>query len=296
MLWALTVLREFSKTKELDSLIKSTFDYYLAYEHIKDNYAYLAIDKNPSIALNAFMIMALLNSDLPQKEILMGRLAKGILSSQLPDGSYRTNFMSKEIKGIDYYPGEAMLALMKLYAATNNPAYLDSVKRAFHYYSEYWRNHKNTAFIPWHTQAYYLLYKETRDKELVEFIFEMNDWLIDNYQLYDSQYMDKIGGFTKSNPGGGGTAVYLEGINDAYSLAVEIKDGLHKNKYGRSVSLGTRFILQSQFNKANSFYLENPKRAIGGIGKTLTNNKQRVDCIQHLIMALFKTYKNKIFE
>ena len=294
-LWALTELREFLKTKELDSLIQSTFNHYLANERTKDGYAYLAIDENPSIAFNAFMIMSLLNSNIAQKAALLDKLAQGILSRQLPDGSYRTNFNSDKITGIDYYPGEAMLSLMKIYKATKNTAYLDSVKKAFPYYRKYWRNKKNSAFIPWHTQAYYLLYQETADPELAEFIFEMNDWLIDHYQIYRSAYLDKIGGFPKKIPGGTVTAVYLEGINDAYALAVEKQDRRHKEKYGRSIAWGTRFILQSQFNEKNSFYLENPKRAIGGIRITLMDNIQRVDSVQHSVMALLKVYKNKIF-
>lgn len=295
-LWALTELRNFLKTKELDGLVKRTFEYYLSHERTKDDYAYLAADKNPSIALNAFMMMALSNSDLPEKKTLLKRLAGGILNLQLPDGSYQTLFMSKEVKGVNYYPGEAMLALMTLYQATKEPLYLDSVKKAFPYYREYWRNNKNTALIPWHTQTYYLLYKETRDPELAEFIFEMSDWLIDNHQIYESQYIDQIGGFPKKNPSGCSTAVYLEGINDAYSLAMDKNDNPHKNKYARSISLGIRFVLQSQINKENSFHLKNSKKAIGGTTKRLTDNSQRIDYIQHTIRAFLKTYENKIFE
>lgn len=295
-LWALTELKMFLNTDSLDGIIKRTFDYYLSHLRRVGGYSYVAVDPDPSIALNGFLIMSVLNTESPDKEMILKRLGAGILDSQLPDGSFRTNFVSKEIKGVDYYPGEAMLSLMKLYMATRNPEYLDCVKKAFYYYSDYWRKNKNTAFIPWHTQADYLLYQETKDAKIAEFIFEMNDWLIDNYQIFDCPYIDKIGAFPKKKPSACSTAVYLEGMNNAYSLAKERGDEFHAEKYARSITLGARFVLQNQFNQDNTFYLKNPKRAIGGIRMMLVDNRQRVDFIQHTVMAFLKTYRNKIFE
>lgn len=116
---------------------------------------------------------------------------------QEDDGSFKTSYTSDEIKGVDYYPGEAVLSLMELYKSTGDERYINSVKKAFPYYRSYWRDNKNTAFIPWHSQTYRLLYEETEDPELAEFMFEINDWLIDNYQIEDSEYIDEIGGFQK---------------------------------------------------------------------------------------------------
>jgi len=295
-LWAMTELKIFLKTDSLDAIIKRTFDFYLAHLRRVGGYSYVAVEPDPSIALNGFLIMSVLNAELPEKEMILRRLSAGILDSQLPDGSFRTNFVSKEIKGVDFYPGEAMLALMKLYAATKKPEYLDCVKKAFNYYSDYWRKKKNTAFIPWHTQADYLLYQQTKDEEVAKFIFEMNDWLVDNYQIYESCYADKIGGFHQKKPSACSTAVYLEGMNSAYSLAKERGDQLHAEKYARSITLGTRFVLQNQFNKDNTFYVKKPNRAIGGIRLMLVDNRLRVDFIQHTVMAFLKIYRNKIFE
>lgn len=295
-LWALTELRAFLKTEALDGLIRQTTDYYVSRERVDGGHSYVAAEKDPQIGLNAFLIMALLNIELPGKEQVLKRLAQGIVFMQQADGSYRTNFISQGISAKDYLPGESMLALMKLYAVTKDRVYLDSVRKAFFYYREYWRGNKNTAFIPWHTQVYYLLYRETKQKEVADFVFEMNDWLIDNYQVFDSPYIDEIGGYPRENPGGCTTAVYLEGINNAYALARERGDVQHEKKYARSIELGTRFLLQAQFNEENSFYLADPKKAIGGIRRTLTDNSQRVDYVQHSVMAMLKTYRNKIFE
>ena len=187
-----------------------------------------------------------------------------------------------------------MLSLMRLYEYTQNTSYLESVQKAFYYYRNYWRENKNNAFIPWHTQTYKILYNITKDTEVADFIFEMNDWMIDAYQIYKSEYPDEIGGFPKYFPTFS-TSVFLEGINDAYNVAIMTDDTSHIEKYEEAIRLGTRFMLQIQFNEENSFYLENKTRSIGGFKTSLTDNIMRIDNTQHSVMALIKTYQNNIF-
>ncbi len=119
-----------------------------------------------------------------------------------------------------------MLALIKLYDYTKDKKYLDSVNKAFYYYRDYWRNNKNTAFVPWHSQTYKLLFKETKDPDVAEFIFEMNDWIIDNYQIQKSKYPDEVGGFPKYYPTFS-TSVYLEAstlINGTFIILAKRRD------------------------------------------------------------------------
>jgi len=129
---------------------------------------------------------------------------------------------------------------------------------------------------------------------VAEFIFEMNDWIIDNYQIQKSKYPDEVGGFPKYYPTFS-TSVYLEGINDAYYVAKMLNDTVHMNKYADSIKIGTRFVLQTQFTKNNTFYLENITKSIGGFKTSLTSNDLRIDNTQHSVMALMKTYENYIF-
>lgn len=295
-IWALTELRLFLDSNLSDELIINSLDNYLKYKKSTGNYAYLLINDKSNLAYNAFIINALVNfPDYPDREILLTDFANGILAMQNDDGSYRTSFTSNDNIGIDYYPGEAMLSLMKLYKSTGDKRYLDSVNSAFPYYRDYWRENKNTAFIPWHTQSYKLLYEETENPELAGFIFEMNDWLIDKYQIRDSEYIDEIGGFPPKNPRCP-TSSYMEGINDAYAIAIAVNDTYHIEKYNNSIRMGTRFILQTQYNENNTFYISNSPKAIGGFRYSLTSNDQRIDYTQHAISALIKTYNINIFK
>jgi AMMECR1 domain-containing protein len=295
-LWSITELKDFLKDSAFNTLIRSTLDYYLDKKMCLEDYCFIKIENESKIAYNAFLILSLLNMpSYPESKNWIYLFANGIISLQNENGSYNTYFRSKKNTGIDYYPGEAMLALMNLYQKTGDKSFLNSVKRAFNYYKEYWRSNKNTAFIPWHTQTYLLLYNEIKNPEIIEFIFEMNDWLIDNYQIKDSIYPDKIGGFPKVKPRYS-TSTYIEGINDAYFLAKIVKDQYHIRKYKEAIRIGIRFILLTQYTKDNSFYVKNSKRSIGGFKRSLTSNRQRIDYTQHALRSIIKTYTNDIFK
>lgn len=278
-LWTLTELRNYTGDKNLDKLINKTFDYYLKYQVQKENYSYLDID-DPKISYNAFLIMALINSSLPDRDQLAKELADAILALQRGDGSYSTSFTKDTNDAIDYYPGEAMLALIKLYESTHDQRYLESVQKAFPYYKKTWQERKNSAMVPWHTQAYYLLYRNTQDPQIPPFIFEMNNWVIDNYQ-------GELGGFPKNDPRNL-TSFMLEGLVDAYALAKSLGDTQHIRSYENSVNLARDFVLRSQYTKADTLMLKHPARAIGGFKASLKDPRIRVDYTQHAVMALIK--------
>lgn len=294
-LWGFTEIKNFLKNRSLDRLIRDTLSYYLKYKSDDNDHAFLMINNEPKLSYNAFMVCALLNlPKYPDAKRLSAQFANGILKAQNEDGSYNTDITHTQAKSINFYPGEAMLALMKIFISTRDAKYLDSVKKAFPYYRDYWRANKKPAFIPWHTQAYLLFYRETHDQKLADFVFEMNDWLVGNWQLLgNAACSDELGCFGESYSVA--VAAYLEGVNDAYRLAVEVNDISRIQRYQRSLELGTRCILQHQFNAENTFYFKNPKKAIGGFRNSLISNSIRNDNAFHSVRALIKAYQNEIF-
>ena len=65
--------------------------------------------------------------------------------------------------------------------------------QSFRYYSQWHRENRNPAFVPWHTQAYYLMWRKTQDPDLSGFIFEMNDWLL-GLQQWGQRYLRRRAG------------------------------------------------------------------------------------------------------
>ena len=295
-IWSASEVMKETNDKRAAALIKATLDYYLKNYRVKGRKGfYVKTDKRAPIANNAFLIMALINSpEYRGREKLMRGLADELLAQQRNDGKFITDFETGGEGGIDFYPGETILALMKLYEETGEAVYFEAAKRAFPYYRDYWRGNKNTAFVPWHTQVHLLMYKAEKNPEWAEFAFEMNSWLIDNDQLFEPAYPDLKGGF-KRNPGNS-TSSYAEGVCDAYALADLAGNDERAAKFLESCRLALKFVMQTQYTPDNVFYLKDGNRALGGFRKSLVDNSQRCDYTQHAILALMKAYRHGVFE
>ena len=115
-----------------------------------------------NIAHSALLVMASANayrlsicSDSDTKGVI-GGLLQGILSRQRPDGAFRVEFTSNGqkdcddiYKGIDFYPGEAMLAMMDVYDLSEEygdlvdeavrESIVSSMERAYMFYCDYYQ-------------------------------------------------------------------------------------------------------------------------------------------------------------
>ncbi len=296
-IWAVATLRNYFNDKSLNDLIYTTLDHYLQYKKCEKDHCYLDIDGKTKLGYSAFVILALLEAkEYPNSEEIREEFARGVLYQQQEDGSYRTYFNSDKMSGEAFYPGEAMLAIMKLYKETGDKKYLQSVGNAVPYYMDYWNKSKSIlSFIPWHSQAQSLYYEETKDRQVAEFIFKINDYLIDKFQVRESPYKDEIGGFPPLKPCFL-TQTDAEGTIDAYRVAKLYGDKQREIKYKESLINSFRFIFLSQHIPENSFYLKHPNRAIGGFRQSLTTNTQRLDFTQHAVLAMLKALENGVLE
>jgi len=257
------------------------------------DFAYLDVDGKRKLGYNGLFMMALLGLDpSPGRDDLLKNLAAGILHQQKEDGSYNTYFYSDRNTGQDFYPGEANLALIALFEDAGDQKYRDAVALSFPYYRDYWRDNHSWAFIPWHTQAFVKLYRADPRDEYRDFVFEMNDMLIEGQQTQkDHEDENEIGGF--GDDPGISTSSYIEGINDAYALAKEVGDEQRIKKYGTVIQLATNFLMSLQYTEDQKFGLRSlPPHILGGVRQSLGSDRLRVDNNQHMAAALIKVYEN----
>ncbi|TVR42138.1 MAG: hypothetical protein EA402_12190 [Planctomycetota bacterium] len=169
----------------------------------------------------------------------------------------------------------------------------------------YYRNwhleaaNRNPAFIPWHTQAHYMVWQQRRDPALARFIFLTNDWLLrEMHSPGAASSPDMAGRFYK--PGGAygpphasSTGVYLEGLIDAFCLARELGDTQREAAYRLAIRRGLRSVLQLTFGFGQPlWYIRQPQRAFGGVRETVYHNEIRVDNVQHNLMAIMKILRH----
>ncbi len=202
-------------------------------------------------------------------------------------------------KNHNFYPGETLLAWSFLYAQNEDPRLLERSMKSFAHYKDWHKKNRSPAFVPWHTQAYYQLYLKTKNPDLADWMFEMNDWLVDVMQAKSRvAYDDTLGRFyAPSNrrygsPHASSTGVYLEGLIDAFTLARSIGDKKHEEKYRKAIILGLRSGMQLQFqDEIDMFYASHHERLKGGMRTTVYDNEIRVDNVQHILMGVQKILK-----
>jgi hypothetical protein len=217
-----------------------------------------------------------------------------------PTGRFKTFYKpADQDVAHNFYPGEAMLAWSYRLEKKIDQKLLDKFMASYRHYREWHLEHRNPAFIPWHTQAYFKVFQQTKDKELVDWIFEMNDWLIAEMQQWDEVMTpDAMGRFYNPNknygpPHASSTGVYMEGIIDAFCLAREFGDDERRERYRVSLIRGLRSCMQlTYWNDEDMFLVKDKDATRGGVRTTIYNNRIRVDNVQHNLLAILKILQN----
>jgi len=189
-----------------------------------------------------------------------------------PEGTYSSTFVS------EYYPGEAILALLRLYAmdpsATNNPdKYLDAAQKGADWLITV-RDKKKTidsiAHDHWLLYGLNELYRLRPNQIYLDHAWKIVDAI--------EKLQGETGGFydpPRSTP----TATRSEALVSAYRLAVYSKTNSRLDEILKILDRAIAFELRTQLTDKNS-------RAFGGFGESLKNQTVRIDYVQHNISAL----------
>ncbi|MDD8023849.1 MAG: hypothetical protein PHX82_12145 [Paracoccaceae bacterium] len=224
-------------------------------------------------------------------------LCRGIAHLWQPDGAFRTFLVPPDRNdNQNFYPGEALLFWAALHRQTKDPELADKCLKSFAYYSAWHRDAPNPAFVPWHVQAYVMLHEDLGLPALAEFVFERCDWLLEMQQWGGRLAPDLWGRFYNPKrpdfgpPHASATGVYMEGLADAWRLALQRQDTVRADRYAKALRRALRSVAQLQFRDPDSdmFYIARPKAARGGLRAETYNNEIRVDNVQHCLMALLK--------
>ncbi len=264
------------------------------------------IEFNGKVKLGAIALAALSMVEHPERQSF-ARYEQAILRTidalWHDDGSFTTFYKSpsvvKKHSNANFYPGEALLLWAALYEESPDPVLLDRFMKSFRFYRQWHLSNRNPAFIPWHTQAYYKVWKTTQNEELRDFVFLMNDWLLGVQQWESAErFPDTQGRFYDPKrpfgpPHASSTGVYLEGLIDAHQMAKASGDSGRQEQYRRSIIRGLRSVMQLTFlDDVDLYYVYQKDKVLGGVRETVYDNEIRVDNIQHNLMALLKILRD----
>ncbi|MFO7899022.1 MAG: AMMECR1 domain-containing protein [Planctomycetota bacterium] len=264
-------------------------------------FGYVQFEGSANLATGAFLLLCLneiggdfqaqRRAELTRFVLAMEDRATGRLNVAhiYPPGVESEQARREYVAGKEaYYPGEALTAMMEVFRRTGNRDCLALVERVFPYYHDlYDRIEKQASYTPWMSKPYAAAYFATGNAEYARFVLKMNDKVLDRQRGREAKYADAIGSFFSSGHSCS-TGVMLEGIAEAYRLAVALGDERRAARCRRSILLGLRFLLQSQYRPENLFTAPNRGLTLGGIRTALGDSSVRIDALQHGAAAFQK--------
>lgn len=286
------------KCDKIASIAAKNLEYNLsATFRSNNNLGYIWMDGTAKLGAAGLAALAII--EMPHREKYLSKehsLYALIKSLSHKNGSFETFYIPRSRKdNQNFYSGEALLYLATRFVASKDLIELASIMKSFHFYRDWHRLNRNPAFVPWHTQAYFLVWQVTKDDELKSFIFEMNDWLLSMQEWGNATSADMQGRFYDAKrpffgpPHASATGVYLEGLIDAYELAKQTGEIQRANNYRIVILRGLRSIIQLQFkDEVDCFYIQDVNRVLGGVRTTVYDNSIRIDNVQHALMAMLK--------
>ncbi len=221
----------------------------------------------------------------------MRALARFIVKQEYEDGHFRANAdlekeTGKQLKREPvYYPGEAALGLLRLYAIDPQPQYLDTARRAAD-----WVVQVRDAFVSednqehdhWMSYAYNELYRITHDGAYLEHAFKIG------------RAIEKKRHRAEGAPAPDWAGTFFEGQTTPASTRVEAYDAdIALSRFAGKPEawlLGPAqevacSMLGQQFRADNDYFVSNPAKAEGGVRESLFVQDVRIDYVQHAMSA-----------
>jgi hypothetical protein len=213
-------------------------------------------------------------------------LANLILGLQRSDGSFamRYRLKSSDDRAFQslYYPGEALLGLIRLFRVNGDRRLLGAARLGAQFLIESQRRMDALPADAWLIQALEALYQADPQTQYAGHAIALAEAMIVHQYGDDSEF---AGGFGPGIPRSTPAASRAEGLVSAYRLARAIGDA-RSDKIAGALRRCARFQLSQQFTIENSGTLPNRDRAIGGFREGLASNRIRIDFVQHNISSL----------
>ncbi len=223
-------------------------------------------------------------------------LTTWLMGHQRADGVMKTQFAQSQY----FMPGQVMLCAAYVWEATGDPRYRAFVDAIFEAYAPaldammHLGDPRYGPIAPaWFTQPFTVMYRATKDPRYRDQIFAINDRVAQWYDLNRAfaSYFD-YDGVLAPKPGYSGnnsiTAASLESLIDGYQVAKLDGDTERAKRYSTVARRTIAYLLRLQYTPANSYYVRNRKRVVGGFKQDLANNLVWMDNVWHLTSAFIK--------
>lgn len=184
-----------------------------------------------------------------------------------------------------YYPGESLYGLGKLYFIDPDPMWLDTANKGAYWLIFDRDVNKKPLSLPhdhWLMMALSYLYAHTEDPAYKEHCMNIGRAIEHKFRDRDHEMVethpDYLGTYYKT-PRVTPVACRVEGTVGGVDLCKLAGDDYQWLLHIARLSAG--FSMTMQWDPVNSFYLSNPRKALGGLKEGIYENSIRNDYVQH---------------
>lgn len=234
---------------------------------------------------------------------LMQDLALWFKKSQGEDGAFKVHIQEHSTgKHLDFvsrfYPGQAILALVRLYHLDNNEEWLDIAEKAADHLINI-RDRSETidtiSHDHWLLYALNDLYRERSNEIYLSHSFFIAEAMMQTqYSKKDTSNEELIGGYLtefgnkpkNSTP----AACKDEGLSVVYNLAKDFGYNEIADRVKNSINEGIKFQLQMQLRPESVLYYKRKKLCLGAVQGGLRDLSLRNDFTQHNISSFIAYY------
>lgn len=229
---------------------------------------------------------------------LMQNMATWIAEHQNDNGEFIKhiqNFDSRKSTGFvsRFYPGEAILALCRLYKVDKNEYWLDIAEKAAQFLiTERDAGATVDTITPDHWLLYALndLHRERPKEIYLNHVLFMSESIIKYQNLNPATSRPELRGSFKKSKASTEAACKSEGLGAAYRLAKDYGHEVEAEKFKNTINEFIKFQLQLQFKPESVMYLRNKKFCLGAFQQGLNNLEIRNDYTQHNISSIISYY------
>ncbi len=267
----------------------------------EDDRAAAVVDENEAkLGASALTVVALakyieVSGDTQYLQI-MKRLGLYLEMSQLGSGDFicKRNYPDGKTMNFTsgYYPGEAILALTRLYALDPQEHWLDAAEKGAAYLIEVRDKGKTIAQLlhdHWLLMALNELRRLRPDPAYSRHAFKVVEAILTSQNL-NPLFPDQLGSYgdpPRSTP----AATRSEGLIAAYHWAQESGSSSISRDILKALKLSAGFQLLTQFQPESSMYFPAPQKSLGAFHASLTVPRIRIDYNQHNISSLLGLYR-----
>lgn len=188
-----------------------------------------------------------------------------------------------------YYPGEALLGLVRLYEIDPDPRWQETAVRAADFLvHDRWVALGIRVQIPpdaWLIQALEVLHRQVPDDAYAEYAFAIGEELTRYQVVHDGVPLDLHGGRLQPGfPQVISTGSRGEGMAAAAKLERRLRPG--ETFYLKRLEANSSYALRNQYTPPILFGLSRPEKALGGFRNSPVEAEVRIDGVQHNLSGL----------